>query len=123
MGDMNVIFIGGFGAIKTGIWNISKVNWRQTNKKSYFFRGEPTEVVEIEFDPDIVKFERLLSIFWSNHDATQRSLLQQYESSIFFHSGEQRLIAERTKREEDEKSMRDIVTEIYPAKEFKQAEK
>lgn len=34
----------------------------------FFFRGDHTEVIEIDYDPKIVSFDDLLELFWNNHE-------------------------------------------------------
>lgn len=87
------------------------------------------EVVQVEFDPDVITYEELLGVFWNSHDPTQLNrqgpdIGTQYRSVIFFHNKEQEEIAKRSK-EQLEKSGRftkEIVTEIKPAQEFYRAE-
>lgn len=71
------------------------------------------EAVHILFDPTIVSYEQLLNVFESLHDPHKRAHKSQYRSAIFFHSEEQRAIAERFKRG---------TTEIVPASRFWRAE-
>lgn len=33
-----------------------------------FFRGDHTEVIELDYDPKTVSFEDLLEMFWANHE-------------------------------------------------------
>jgi peptide-methionine (S)-S-oxide reductase len=85
------------------------------------------EVVQVEFDPDRVAYEELLRVFWDSHDPTQRNrqgpdVGTQYRSVIFFHSPEQEAVAAASKRELQEQSRKEIVTEIQPAPEFWRAE-
>lgn len=79
------------------------------------------ESIQIEFDPTILPYEKLLDIFFHTHNPT--TLNQQgydkgteYRSVIFYHNEEQKRIAEKVK-ETLEKShvFKDpIVTEIIP---------
>jgi peptide-methionine (S)-S-oxide reductase len=85
------------------------------------------EVVEITFDPKKVTYEELLKIFWSAHDPTTLNrqgadVGTQYRSVIYTHSEEQRLVAERSKREAQKDFEDPIVTEITPAGPFYKAE-
>lgn len=88
------------------------------------------EVVHITYDPSIISYEKLLDIFWDIHNPTQRNRQgpdhgTQYRSVVFYHTDQQKKIAEqsKTKLEESKKYKRKpIVTEITPAKEFYPAE-
>jgi peptide methionine sulfoxide reductase msrA/msrB len=87
------------------------------------------EAVLIKFDPEIMSYEDLLSIFWRIHDPTTpnrqgRNVGTQYRSAIFYHNGAQRRAAERSKEELDRSGVfRSIaVTEIVPASTFYPAE-
>ena len=85
------------------------------------------EVVQIIYDPLIVSYEKLLEIFWSIHDPTQLNrqgpdIGTQYRSVIFYHSKEQKYIAEQSKQKQILRHKKEIVTEITPAKEFYSAE-
>ena len=87
------------------------------------------EAVEIEFDPGIVSYEKLLDVFWSIHDPTTPNrqgpdIGNQYRSAIFYNSPEQEKSAllSRNKLQESAKIKKPIVTEIVPAGEFYRAE-
>lgn len=87
------------------------------------------EVCQITFDSAVVKFEELLEIFWMVHDPTQlnrqgNDVGTQYRSVIFYHSDEQRKIADYFKKKLDESKSysNPIVTEISPIAEFYPAE-
>jgi peptide-methionine (S)-S-oxide reductase len=85
------------------------------------------EAVEVEFDPQQVSYEELLSRFWQSHDPTQLNrqgpdVGTQYRSAIFFHGPEQEAAALLSKREAQERTKGEIMTEIVPAGEFHRAE-
>ena len=87
------------------------------------------EVVQIQFDPTVISYEELLEVLWHTHDATTlnrqgNDVGTQYRSAIFYHSEEQRRIAEQSKAEMDTSDMWDdpIVTEITPIDTFYPAE-
>jgi peptide-methionine (S)-S-oxide reductase len=87
------------------------------------------ETVEVDFDPKRVPYDRLLEVFWENHDPTTLNrqgpdVGEQYRSAIFFHDLEQEREA-RASKEKLEKSgryRRPVVTEITPASRFWRAE-
>ncbi len=91
------------------------------------------EALQITFDPKIVSFKQLLEIFFTTHDPTTPNRQgndsgPQYRSGIFYHSPEQKAIAEETIKEFDAKKLYDapIVTEVtefanfYPAEGYHQ---
>jgi peptide methionine sulfoxide reductase msrA/msrB len=87
------------------------------------------EAVEIVFDPNAVSFETILRYFFRLHDPTTvnrqgNDVGTQYRSAIFYHSEEQRTIAERVKAEVDRSGQwpRKVVTQIVPAGRFYRAE-
>jgi peptide-methionine (S)-S-oxide reductase len=87
------------------------------------------EAVEVDFDPSQVTYDRLLDVFWDNHDPTQKNrqgpdVGTQYRSAIFFHSPEQKAVAEASKArlEASGRYKRPIATEITPAATFWRAE-
>ena len=87
------------------------------------------EVVEVEFDPAKVSYERLLDVFWENHDPTTLNrqgpdVGSQYRSAIFFHTPAQEATARESKArlEAAKRFRRPIVTEIEPAATFYRGE-
>lgn len=88
-----------------------------------------TEVVQVEYDPAKVGYEQLLDAFWRNIDPTQASgqfcdIGSQYRSEVFYHTDEQRRLAEASKiRLLKSKPFKDdIVTGVTRAGEFYRAE-
>jgi peptide-methionine (S)-S-oxide reductase len=87
------------------------------------------EVVEVEFDPARVSYEKLLDVFWANHNPTTLNrqgpdVGTQYRSVIFYHSPQQKAAAEasRDKIDKSGRFNRPVVTQIEPAPKFYQAE-
>lgn len=57
--------------------------------------GDHTEVIEIHYDPENVTYEKLLKLFWNNHEyGLTTRIKKQYASIIFYHNEEQKKIAE-----------------------------
>jgi peptide-methionine (S)-S-oxide reductase len=87
------------------------------------------EVVKVTFDPDIISFREILEIFFTTHDPTTMNrqgadVGNQYRSVIFYHSEEQREVAEQVIAEFNATKVWDnpIVTQVEPSKEFYKAE-
>ena len=87
------------------------------------------ESIQIEFDPKVIPYERILDIFWHTHDPTTlnrqgNDIGTQYRSAIFYHSQKQKEVAEKSKMElEKEGAYKgSIVTEITPFNDFYVAE-
>ena len=87
------------------------------------------EAVEVVYDPAKVSYDKLLEIFWDNHDPTQLNRQgpdtgTQYRSAIFFHSSEQEAAAKASKAvlEKTHRFNRPVVTQIVPAVKFYPAE-
>ena len=87
------------------------------------------EVVQVKFDPSVVSFRDLLGIFFAIHDPTTLNrqggdIGTQYRSAIFFHSPEQKTIADEVIRDLTEQKLWSdpIVTEVTPLSEFYPAE-
>ena len=86
------------------------------------------EVAQVEFDPGKVGFEVLVRKVYEIHDPTQLDRQgpdegSQYRSAIFYHSPEQKAVAERVTAELNQGRFRGrIVTKIVPAATFWRAE-
>jgi peptide-methionine (S)-S-oxide reductase len=86
-----------------------------------------TEVVHVEYDPDIVSYETLLDTFWRNVDPLDAQGQfcdkgSQYRSIVFYHDDTQRQLAEASKQSIDSLFEQPVVTAILPADEFYPAE-
>jgi peptide-methionine (S)-S-oxide reductase len=90
---------------------------------------EHAEVVQVTFDPSVVSFEDILKIFFVIHDPTTlnrqgNDVGTQYRSAIYYHSPEQKALAERVIADLTREAIfKDrIVTEVSPASKFYEAE-
>ncbi|MEW6060346.1 MAG: peptide-methionine (S)-S-oxide reductase MsrA [Bacteroidota bacterium] len=87
------------------------------------------EVIQLTFDPKKISYKELLEVFFRTHDPTTlnrqgNDVGTQYRSVIFYHTDEQRKIAEQVKKETEQAKIWDdpIVTEISPFTAFYKAE-
>lgn len=85
------------------------------------------EVVQVTFDPDIISYRDLLTIFFTIHDPTTlnqqgNDVGPQYRSVVFYHNAEQKQIAEEVIVKMDGIWSSPIVTELLPFSGFFPAE-
>ncbi len=87
------------------------------------------EVIQITFDPAVMSYVDLLTVFWHIHDPTTLNrqgadVGTQYRSVILYHDEAQKAAAERSKQETDASELwpDPIVTEIAPLDTFYPAE-
>lgn len=80
------------------------------------------EVIYIEYDPKLVSYRELLTVFFASHDPTTpnrqgNDIGEQYRSVIFYATPEQKAESEKFIAE-----IEGAVTELVPFKEFYEAE-
>ena len=87
------------------------------------------EVIQIRFDPAVISFKEILQIFFTVHDPTTlnrqgNDIGTSYRSAIFYHSDEQRRVAEEVIAEFTAEGVYDnsIVTQVEPFDKFWPAE-
>ena len=91
------------------------------------------EAIQIEYDPAVVSFQKLLEVFFATHDPTTLNrqgadVGTQYRSGIFYHDDEQKRVAEEVimKLNQARVFPGPIVTEVtkasvfYPAEDYHQ---
>jgi peptide-methionine (S)-S-oxide reductase len=90
-----------------------------------------TESIRVEYDPEKVTYGRLLDVFWKNIDPTTPNrqfcdVGTQYRTAIFYHTQEQKRLAEKTKNDVEQRLEHVSATEIsaagafYPAEDYHQ---
>jgi len=85
------------------------------------------EVIQIQYDPAVVSYEKILETFWDAHDPTTLNSQgadhgTQYRSIILYADEAQHQAAEKSKAEAQKHFKSPIVTEIIPLKQFYKAE-
>merc|ERR1712216_701894 len=85
------------------------------------------EAVDMQFDPETISYKEILEVFWDQHDPTTlnrqgNDVGTQYRSGIYYHTEEQKKIAEASKAAEAERLGRPIATEIMKASKYYMAE-
>jgi hypothetical protein len=76
-------------------------------------------VIQIEYDPKVISYDKLLETFWEAHDPTTLNRQDpdsgtQYRSIILYSSEAQKAAAEKSKAEARKHFSKPIVTEIVP---------
>jgi peptide-methionine (S)-S-oxide reductase len=116
------------GVVATAVGYAGGAVEQPTYKQVCTDRTGHAEVVELEFDPARVSYEALLRFFFEIHDPTTRwrqgeDVGSQYRSAIFYHSPQQKALAEKIIAELNAaKFGGKIVTELVPAVQFWRAE-
>ncbi|XP_065360759.1 peptide methionine sulfoxide reductase isoform X1 [Calliphora vicina] len=111
-----------------GTWGILRttVGYAGGSKDQPTYRnmGDHTEVLEIDYDPEIISYKQLLNLFWNNHEYGLCTVIKrQYMSLILYHDEEQKQIAEESRAEEKIKRAPEVIrTEISPKTNFFPAE-
>ena len=87
------------------------------------------EAIQVTYDASVITYPELLEVFWKTHDPTTKDrqgadIGPQYRSAIFYHSDEQKKLAEEYKKKLDASGAfgGPIVTQIVPFTEFYRAE-
>jgi len=85
------------------------------------------EVVQLTYDSREIDYEKILGIFWNNHDPTTLNRQgndkgTQYRSVIFYHSSEQKELALSSLDDYQESFSNSITTQVLNSQEFYRAE-
>ena len=87
------------------------------------------EVIQFQFDSDVITYEELLKIFWMSHDPTTLNrqgadIGSQYRSIVFYHNKDQEEAAEALKKTLNDSKIfnSEIITEIVKFEKFYKAE-
>jgi len=87
------------------------------------------EVVQVDYNPHVISYKKLLDVFWESHDPTTlhrqgEDIGTQYRSVLFYQSDNQREITEKSMKRADQSGLyaNPIITEIMPLSTFYPAE-
>ena len=115
------------GVIKTEVGycggNSAKTNYKEV------CTGETNhaEVVKLDFDPEIISYEKIIKYFFEFHDPTTLNSQgpdfgTQYRSEIFYLNDKQKIMAEKILNKENKKLSGKVVTKISAVKNYCPAE-
>jgi peptide-methionine (S)-S-oxide reductase len=95
-----------------------------TPNPTYRNIGDHTESLQVEFDPEVVSFEQLLDVFWSEHDPAGPRRADQYAHLAFWNDEQQRAAIAGSRRvvERDLAPGRTVTTRVVPLERFYVAE-
>ncbi len=115
------------GIIKTEVGYCGGNSSVTTYKEVCTGNTNHAEVVKLDFDEKIIKYEKILKIFFQIHDPTTLNSQgadfgTQYRSEIFYLNENQKIIAERVLNEVNERLSGKVVTKISLLKNYCPAE-
>ena len=115
------------GILKTEVGycggNSSETNYKEVCTGS----TNHAEVVKLEFDPELISYEKIIKFFYEIHDPTTLNSQgpdfgTQYRSEIFYANEQQKQIAEKITNDKNKKFLSKIVTKISLVKNYCPAE-
>ena len=115
------------GVLKTEVGycggNSSETNYEEVCTGS----TNHAEVVKLEFDPELISYEKIIKFFYEIHDPTTLNSQgpdfgTQYRSEIFYLNEQQKQIAEKITNDKNKKFLSKIVTKISLVKNYCPAE-
>ena len=92
-----------------------------TPDPTYHRLGDHTESVQIDYDPGRISYERLLDVFFAEHNPVHPPFSAQYRSAIFVADEQQRSAAERAVAQRQASGGRAYTT-VEPLARFYRAE-
>ena len=111
-----------FGALKGVVRTRVGYAGGVSESPTYQNIGDHTEVVEVDYNPNLISYKELLDYFFENHNPYRQSYSRQYYSMILYHDEEQFNTILEVKRELEDNSGKEIQTEINDYQEFFLAE-
>lgn len=110
------------GVTKTSVGYMGGTTERPSYEQVCTGQTGHAEVVQVDYDPDVVSYQNLLNVFWGVHDPTQINrqgpdVGTQYRTTIFTHDDDQAEIAKASVEAEQSSGRHrgDIATLVLPA--------
>ena len=94
----------------------------ETKDPTYKAIGDHTETIQIDYDPEVISYQKLVEIFFDSHNAFNQPYSKQYASLILFHNEQQKEIALEVKNKRESSSAGSIQTVIKKLDKFYLAE-
>ena len=115
------------GVIKTEVGYCGGNGARTSYKEVCTGETNHAEVVKLDFDPEIISYEKIVKYFFEFHDPTTLNSQgpdfgTQYRSEIFYLNDKQKTISEKILNEENKKLSGKVVTKISAVKNYCPAE-
>ena len=115
------------GIIKTEVGYCGGKNKKTSYKEVCSGSTNHAEVVKLNFDPEVISYEKILNFFFQSHDPTTLNSQgpdfgTQYRSEIFYLNDKQKEIAEKIKENINKKLNGKVVTKISLVKNYCPAE-
>jgi methionine-S-sulfoxide reductase len=89
---------------------------------TYHNLGNHTESFQVDFDPSVISYEKLLDLFWESHNPCDKGYSRQYMSAVFAANDEQKRAAIDSKARLEKKMGKTVKTPILPLGTFTLAE-
>ena len=115
------------GVIKTEVGYCGGNSTKTSYKEVCTGETNHAEVVKLDFDPEIISYEKIIKYFFDFHDPTTLNSQgpdfgTQYRSEIFYLNDKQKIMAEKILNEENKKLSGKVVTKISAVKNYCPAE-
>lgn len=93
-----------------------------TENPTYRNLGSHIETLQLDYDPQIMSYERLLELFFAQHTPTREPWKRQYTAAVFFHDTVQEQLIYQKKEALEKQLGKQVLTEINPYEAFYLAE-
>ena len=93
-----------------------------TKNPTYHHLGDHTETLQLDYDPAVITYAELLTVFWDSHSPERSAWSRQYMAAAFYHNEMQLEAIEASRAKIASEIKREIKTEVLPFTGFTLAE-